>query len=130
VVDVQVRADHDVDVVRREPSGCHAREERRVETAEQRDAGPLLGIAGAGVVQHREPVDLQDPTLQECIEAVGVVAVVLRSEPGRQRTERRLVIPHEKRRGRQEIPLPLLDVMHADRADAQRGPRPCSHAAA
>ena len=125
VVDVQMRADDDVDVLRCEARSRHSRQERRVETAEDRDAGPLLGVAGARVVQDLEAVDLEDPALQERIDAVCILAVVLRRQSRREAAKRRLVVADEEHRGWQEIPLPLLDVMHPHVADAQhRGRSP------
>ena len=123
VVDVQMRADDDVDVIRCEARSRHPRQERRVETAEDRNAGPLLGVACPRVVQDLEAVDLEDPALQERVDAVRVVAVVLRRQPRREAAKGSLVIADEKHRGWQEIPLPLLDVMHPHVADAQHRDR-------
>ena len=70
VVDVQVGADDEVEILQLEPGRGQALKERRLEIAEDRQARPLLVVACAGVDQHRLALVLDDPALQPGVDRV------------------------------------------------------------
>jgi hypothetical protein len=118
VVHVQVRAQHDIDRVRRHTGRAQIFEKRRVHHVERLAAAPVLVVPHARVDQHRQARRPHDEGVDRLQEAALVVEEV-RREP--------VAVPlHGRRRGvgqkprRTGGPGALDDGGHAETTEAQR----------
>ena len=120
VIDMQMRAHHEVDRFGLAAAGVQALEERRVELVPARIV-PVLVIAEAGVDQDRVPAGLDDPGMDRADQPVAARLDMVGHHPALLGVEGFLVEPGEHACGLEARAADLLDLLDGGVADLANG---------
>lgn len=117
VIDVEVRADDEIDIVDTEPCRGRAIEEIGVEVGEHWDTRPDLVIAAAGVEQDDLVANLDHPALDARLDRIGPVIEISLADAVAGFGIAVSIEAREKQLRCQEFAAPFLDTVNAHLAD-------------
>ena len=117
MVDVEVRADDNIDVLGHHAGVAQMAKKIARQIAKDRNRRPLLVVASASVVEDAQARRLNQPALQEAIDMA--ITDIVGLELGAVRVEHGRVEAVEQKFGRCKFALPFLDPLDLDRSDAE-----------